>query len=68
MKKMSKQLKKCEQLTKLQVRKFDEKERERTSMCSAEDEIIEEENPLALLYRYDTLYKPSHRYRKFKAI
>ena len=59
---MTNQVKKYEQFSKLQVRRIDERVGDRNSLCEAEDEIIEEENPMALLYRYDTMYKPPHRY------
>ena len=60
---MSKMKKHYERISKNQIKRYEEKER--VSMCHEDEEIIEEENICAVLYKYDTMYKPSHRYSTF---
>ena len=55
--------KQYERISKNQIKRYEEKER--VSMCHEDEEIIEEENICAVLYKYDTMYKPSHRYSTF---
>ena len=55
--------KQYDKISKNQIKRYDDKER--VSMCHEDEEIIEEENICAVLYKYDTMYKPSHRYSNF---
>jgi hypothetical protein len=58
---MSAMQRKCQLLSKLQIRKLDEKEI--VLPGGEEEEIIENEKLCAVMTRYETIYKPPHRYR-----